>query len=145
MTAQKASVVNKTYGDALKELLVDPPEDAFNVADLSVGGGTFVGIDPSKTTDQGILNIQAAIKKLNDYWSVPYLNEEGEEISDQVIVHDFKRKQDGTIELGDNGKPITGANHALIKRTVPIRQYVTKAIIGSDKFPSDGVLIVRVM
>ena len=125
------------------ELLVDVFGSEYD--DLEVGAGMLIGVSGGKTIDQVILEAQQQVAKLNEHYSIPELNDEGEELSDQIIVHELKRNDDKTIQLNDKSKPITGANHTIRKRRIQIRQYVVKPVTADgDKISEDGALIVRV-
>ncbi len=132
--------------------------DALNlINDTSVAGSLYEGIDdieaeqgflipisPGETIDQTVLKAQKEAKRLNDYYSIDEVNEKGERLLDTVIVEEFKRNDDGSIQLGVKGKPIVSANQTHIPRRIQLRQYVAKSVVKGDKISQDGALIVRV-
>lgn len=131
--------------DALGFMVENP--DAFNSIynDIDVGAGMLITVEPGKTLDQTIFEAHKEVYRLNEFYSVPELNEEGEEMSDQIIVHELKRNDDKTIQLNDKSKPITGASHQFRKRRIKLRQYAVKSVMADgDKISEDGALIVRV-
>lgn len=112
--------------------------------DMDVGSGLLIPVEPNKTIDQTILEAQKQVHYLNEYYSVPEVNEEGEEVSDQVIVHEYKRNENKTVQLDGDSKPMTGANHQIRKRRIQLRQYAVKAVTENENISSDGALIIRV-
>lgn len=115
------------------------------INDMEAGDGLLFPVVPGKTIDEIVLDGQREAKRLNDYYSVSEVNGDGEEILDTVIVKEFKRNDDKTIQLDGANKPITGANQTNIPRKIQIRQYVAKPVTRSDKISEDGCLIVRVL
>lgn len=112
---------------------------------VEVGAGMFIPIEQNQTIDQLMYKVEAQVYRMNEYYSVPAHNAEGEEILDQVSIKEFKRNDDKTIQLTGNDVPITGASFTHLLRRIQIRQYVAKAVMKDDKnFDSDGVLIARV-
>lgn len=116
------------------------------IEDLEVGSGLFIETEPNQTIDQLMIKVDNEVLRLNTYWSVPYHNENGEEVLDQVTVKYFKRNSDDTIQLDGDDTPITGANFEHLLRRVQIRQYVARSVTPDDhdKIDDDGALIVRV-
>lgn len=113
--------------------------------ELDVESGVFIPIEPNKTIDQLMFDVEAEVYRLNEYYSIPAHNEEGEEILDQVMIREFKRNEDKTIQLDGKDEPITGANSTFIKRRIQLRQYVAISVTKDDeKIDSDGALIIRV-
>lgn len=115
------------------------------IDDMKAGIGLLIPISAGKTIDQIVLEAKSEAKRLNDYWSVEATNEDGERILDTVIIEEFKRNDDKTIQLDGANKPIVGANQRNIPRRIQIRQYVAKVVMkDDDKISEDGALIVRV-
>lgn len=113
-------------------------------ADIEVGNGVLLPVVPGKTIDQVVLEAQKKVHQLNLRYSIPEVNDEGEELQDSIIVKEFKRNEDKTIQLGPDNKPITGANTGYITRRIQLRQYAVKNVVRGDKISEDGCLIVRV-
>ncbi len=112
--------------------------------DIEIGSGILIPVEPGKTIDQTVLEAQKKVHQLNLHYSIPEVNDEGEELMDSVIVKEFKRNEDKTIQLGADNKPITGANAGYITRRIQLRQYAVKNVTRGDKISEDGALIVRV-
>lgn len=136
----------EAISDALEYLLDQdfgsPYED---VHDLETGDGLLIQVQPNKTLDQTVLEAQKQVYRLNQYYSTPVLNDEGETILDMVVIEEFKRNDDGTIDLNYKGKPKKGANFRHVPRVVQLRSYAVKSVTKDDKkITADGALIVRV-
>lgn len=144
VVGQQNDYETKQITDVQSYLLSSEPFDS-DYDNMEVGDGLLISIYAGKTIDQVIYEAQKKVSRLNELYSVPYLNAEGEEVSDQVIVHEFKRNDDQTVQLDANSRPITNASHQILKKRIQIRQYVAKSAIKDDKkISSDGALIVRV-
>lgn len=132
--------------DALEYLLDEDKSGPYpELHDLDAGGGFFIAVEPNKTIDQTIVEAQKQVFNLNKHYSTPVINENGETILDMVVIEEFKRNEDKTIDLDYKGNPKKGANFYHLPRVVQLRQYAVKAVMKDDKkIPGDGALIVRV-
>lgn len=130
--------------DVQDVILGDNNPSDLDVENMEVGSGLLMAIEPNQTIDQVVLKANRQVHKLNEFYSVFELNDEGERILDMVMIEELKRNDDKSIQLNEKGNPIVGANQIYIPRRIQIRQYVCKAVTKGDKISDDGALIVRV-
>lgn len=132
-------------------VVVDNPKYPF--ADLSVGQGVFLPVEPNSTLDKLNDDVHKSIL-LSRRAGIVELNQFGDEVHEQVIIKTRKRNPDGTLAL-DHGKYIYGADPVTRPKLLcggednpsfMIRSVLKDEVIDNSdgKAPFDGALVIRV-
>lgn len=121
-------------------------------ADLKLGQGIFIPVQPNSTTDSLMDDVHEQIEIFRRQAADIEKDEKGDDISESIIVHTRKRTPEGHIQLDDLGKPITGANQTIRPKYIYTANFVARAVIkgnelveNGQKADNDGVLLVRVL
>lgn len=138
--------VSKQISNTNSILFKDKYSYIYDVENLQVENGLFIPLEPNQKIEDLMDKVYKEVYKLNQYWSIPMLSDEGEVILDQVVIQSFKRKDnDGGYLLNSAGKRVVEGTPAQIPRGYQVRQYVARIMIkDDDKISEDGALIVRV-
>lgn len=138
--------VSKQISNTNSILFKDKYNYIYDIENLQVENGLFIPLEPNQKIEDLMDKVYKEVYKLNQYWSIPMLSDEGEVILDQVVIQSFKRKDnDGGYLLNSAGKRVVEGTPAQIPRGYQVRQYVARIMIkDDDKISEDGALIVRV-
>lgn len=147
----KFLIVDKANLAATDGTTDTPYHSRYPFLDLEADQGVFIPVKPGDTVDALVERLHKDIYRTREYLAEPEKDENGDEILEMLCVKERKRNADGTIQLGSDGKPITGANFVQRPKLVSARHFTVRAVIkdydlgGGKKAPEDGAMVIRSM
>jgi len=132
----------------------DLDEDSFKYPffDMEIGQGIFIPVETNSTIDKLMKDLHQQIEMFRRQTADIEKDENGDNISEIIIIHEKKRNPDGTIQLNDANKPNEGANQTIRPKYIYAYNFTVRSVIKDDelvedgqKAESDGALLVRVL
>lgn len=128
---------------------LDAEVSQYPLAELEAGGAVLIQADAANSVDALVEKLNKQVYAFNQRYGVQEVDENGDRISNQVIIHTRKKNDDGTFQIRANGELIEGADHSFKPQMAYIRKYVVKPVTKDyevskgNKVPHDGVLVIR--
>jgi hypothetical protein len=125
------------------------PSSRYGIDKIEPGKGMFIPVEQNSTTDKLMMVLYREVADARMSYAEVERDREGNEIWDCVIVKTRKTNDDGTYQLGADGKPLEGANQTIQPRLVYGTHYAVKAVVKGDdigegqKAEHDGAMVIR--